>query len=81
MRYAITLRKGGLRQVYDAQYGSIDAAVFGVLRKESARQMTFEPRGGSEFPLEIFARRATADDVARGFAPRRRAKGARLVDA
>lgn len=76
MRYAVTLRRGGLRQVYDAQYGSKAAAVFGVLRKESAREMVVDARGGrQDYPLEITVRHATGSDLLEGFRERRRTKG------
>lgn len=81
MRYHVTLRRGGRRQVYDAQYGSRADAVFGVLRKESAMAMaeSHDRHRGDAWeglPLEIVIRRATGDDVVNeGFRNQRRAKG------
>lgn len=72
MRYIVRLRKGGLHQEYDTNYGSLDAAVFGVLRKESASEMTFEPQGGSQFPLQIEVQRGALSIRSMG-------KGARRV--
>lgn len=59
-------------QTYDTNYGTVDAAVFGVLRKESARPFIEDSFKKPMGPLGIA--------VARGHVEARPlAKGARLV--
>jgi hypothetical protein len=79
VRFAITLRRGGGVQRYDCNYSTMDAAVFGVLRKESARPMAWyssrDTRGPGQQTLEIHVEPNAAFDLQRPLS-----KGARLYE-